>query len=66
MILQIMSDRLRAAAASMRLEHLDRRDREMTKRLDTLRHHGMDADVEEDEIARLRTEMVGLRVLARR
>jgi hypothetical protein len=50
----------------MRLEHLDQREREMTERLDSLRHHGMDSDLEEDEIARLRSEMVGLRVLARR
>ena len=66
MMLQIMTDRLRTAAALIRLEHLDRRDREMTERLDSLRHHGMDADLEEDEIARLRAEMVGLRALARR
>jgi hypothetical protein len=66
MILDTMNDRLRSAAASMRLEHLHERDREMTNRLDSLRHHGMDSDLEEDEIARLRAEIVSLRGLARR
>jgi hypothetical protein len=65
-MLQVMNDRWRSAAASMRLEHLYERDREMTERLDSLRHHGMDADLEEDEIARLRAEIVTLRGFARR
>jgi hypothetical protein len=64
-MLQIMNSQMRTAAASLRLEHLDRRDREMTERLNGLRHHGMDADLEEDELARLRSEVIALRVLAR-
>jgi hypothetical protein len=65
MMLHTMTDRSRATAALLRLAHLNQRDREMSERLHSLRHHGMDTDLEEDELARLRAEAVSLKALAR-